>query len=339
MQKRKKVSSIDVAREAGVSRATVSYVLNNVKNVKIRPETEKRVLDAVKKLGYFPNSLGKNLKTSRSMCIGFVSKRDVSEERFSFVLKGVKKVLDDAEYCILLCSDEKDDDGIPQFLKFYYENKIDGFILLSHIEEIDMNEISSIAALAKREGIPCVFADYHFYDPDINCVDIDYAQGGYIAARYLAGKGHRKIVYIDPGTESVQEKERIHGVRKALKEAGIPPECLVIEKSMPGEMEKLSNILSKRQNFNAIIAGWIHTGYSILYLANMRGIRIPAEFDIIALAGSRYSNLIYPRITTTDLPLYELGSRSAHALLESLKGSDNTVDLKLPCKLEIRDTC
>ena len=119
--------------------------MNNVKGVKIKPETRDKVNEAARKLGYHPESTARALKTKRSMSIGIVSRRDVSEGRFMNVLRGIKAVLDRHKYSILLCSDELNSRGYPEYYSYYNEKKIDGVILLSHIESINKKEIEKAA--------------------------------------------------------------------------------------------------------------------------------------------------------------------------------------------------
>ena len=90
---KKSVSSRDVAKEAGVSQATVSYVLNNVQNVKIKPETRKAVMEAAKRLNYHPNYIAKGMKLNKSMSIGVVTEKNVTNFYFMKALEGIKDAI------------------------------------------------------------------------------------------------------------------------------------------------------------------------------------------------------------------------------------------------------
>ncbi len=337
----KKVSSLDVAKEAGVSRATVSYILNDVENVKIRPETRARVLEAVQKLGYHPNSTARALKTNKSMTIGVVSKRDVDEERFSKVLKGIKKVLDHHNYSILLCSDEEDINGKSQYYNYYKQQRIDGVLLLSYIESMDILKIRREAALIKQDRVPAIFIDYHMNDPVINCVDLDYYHGGYIAMRHLIEKNHKKVFYLDPGTDTIQEKERIRGVYEALLDADLDMSCLkvaVIKADGNGMGLDIDALLKSTKEYTALLAGWVNYGLKTLQTCSSIGIKVPEELAVMALADSRYTDLCYPRLSVSELPLYEAGRKSAERLMDLLKENSMPINIKLPCSLMLRDS-
>lgn len=333
---KKRVSSIDVAKEAGVSRATVSYVVNNTKNVSISSQTRKKVLDAVKKLGYHPDAIARALRTNKSMTIGVVSKRNIAEERFSRVLEGVNAILKSNGYSILLCSDEITDKGFPEYYCFYREKKIDGVIVLSYMEMINKKEIEKAASIVEMENIPAVFIDFHINNPMVNCVDINYYHGGYIAAEYLIKKGHKKIIYIEPGIYTVQEAERKRGVIKAFEDNGYGSRMInICNMKFPEVDMKLHEIIKNRGDYTALIASWIHYGLRTMYIVHKLDIKVPKEFAVVSLAGSKYADLCYPQLATSNLPLYEAGRKSAMILLENIKQVSIPVNILLPCSLSI----
>ena len=337
----KRVSSNDVAKEAGVSRATVSYVLNNVQGVRIKPETKEKVLTAAKRLNYHPDSMAVALKRNRSMCIGVASRRDIDEERYTKVLKGIRDVLAPKGYAILICSDEWNDKGYPEYLQYYYRKRIDGILLLSHIESIREQETEKVAAILRKEKIPSVLIDYHHNSPMVNCVDINYFHGGYIGAEFLIQKGVTQVVYLDSGTNTIQEKERIRGVRKAFEEAGREMDRITIVDVREDREEgsrRIQSILAEHRPDSAIMAGWVRYGFCALNMLNTLGYRIPQDIQVISLAGSSFSDLSYPRLTASELPLYEIGKKSAEVLLATLEEEVLPVRIQLPCRITARET-
>jgi DNA-binding LacI/PurR family transcriptional regulator len=339
---KKKVSSFDVAREAGVSRATVSYILNNVSGVKIKSQTVERVIEVARKLGYHPNVSARALKTKKSMSVGVVSKRSVDEERFTKVLKGIKEVLDKHDYSILICSDEINNTGTPQYYNYYMEDRIDGIILLSCIESIDYQKVRAQTQTLKEENIPSVLVDYHIYDPEINCVDLNYYHGGYLAADYLLNRGYNKVIFLDAGTGNVQENERISGVSKAFADRGLNEDMIDIISVGSKNFQSWTNIyrvIREMGEHNAVIASWVYFGLKVLHIAGRTGISVPRELAVISLADSGYANYCYPRLSTSMLPLHEAGKQAANLLMNTLNGEKVPVNIKLPCTLNIRKSC
>ncbi|HPT79172.1 MAG TPA: LacI family DNA-binding transcriptional regulator, partial [Candidatus Atribacteria bacterium] len=126
--RKKRVSSKDVAREAGVSQATVSYVLNNTKNVKIKPETRQAVLDAVKKLNYHPSYMARGMKLNKSMAVGVITDRSVTNYNFMKMLEGIKDELQLSNYAITLLFNKSEESFNNEILEYYNTNRFDGII-------------------------------------------------------------------------------------------------------------------------------------------------------------------------------------------------------------------
>ncbi|GKX27586.1 LacI family transcriptional regulator [Vallitalea longa] len=339
MDKSKRVTSMDVAREAGVSRATVSYILNNVQGVSIKDTTKKKVIQAAKKLGYYPDSMAVALKTNKAMSIGIVSRRNISEQRYVKFLDGIKSVLED-QYSIILCSDHTDDFGYPEYYSYYKRKKIDGILFLSYHEHIFEEKIDDYIRMSISEKIPMVFADYHLNNPMVNCVDINYYHGAYMAANYLINNGHKKIVYLTPDFNTKQEEQRIKGIEYAVKEY---EDVTLIRRdiltSNEEEKEAIIDILSNRNDYSAIITSWTKMAYTVLYQAQKLKIDIPDEISVIALAGSNFDEYTYPRLCTCNLPLYSLGQKSAKRLIEMLEDTNTLpLNITLPCELKERDS-
>lgn len=341
MSKLKRVTSSDVAREAGVSRATVSYILNNVQNVSIREETRKKVHETAKKLGYHPDSIARALKTNKSMSIGIVSKRSVSEIRYVKVLDGIKEVMSKYKYSIIICSDNIDDSGYPDYYSYYKSRKIDGVLFLSYHELMEQENIDERVNMALTDKIPIVFADYHLNNPMVNCIDINYYHGAYIATKHLIELGHKNIIYLRPDYNTEQENQRIKGVKKAIGEAtDVKLIQHIIPKGNHISNDEMKKVLSMKNKYTAIIAAWNSIAYTVIYEAQKACIRIPEELSIIALAGSNFDLFTYPRLSTCNLPLYELGKKSAEILMNLLEEPKSLpLNVSLPCNLKNRDSC
>lgn len=327
------ITSEDVAKEAGVSRATVSYVLNNVKGVKIKPETRKRVLEAARKLNYYPNSIARALKTDRSMSVGVVSRRDIADDRFSKVLRGIKDSLKTNKYSITLCRYEKDINGNREYINYFLAKKIDGVILLSAEEELSQDIIQNLISYQ----VPTVLADYHDSNKDINSININYYHGGYTATHYLIEQGYENILYFAPAIDIPQERERLKGVKTAIAESDNKINKfkeLIIGKDGAEYINSINTMLEESRGYTAVIVSWINVAYKVLSEAIKININIPEDLAVISLAGTHYAELSYPRLTTCDLPLYDLGYRSGEVLIDTINNAESkTVEESLPCKL------
>ena len=315
---KKKVTSADVAKRAGVSRTTVSYVLNKVPDVQLKEETKKKVMEAAKALGYFPNNTAQALKTNRSMSIGIVSKRKMNEYRFVSVASAIQETLRENGYNVVFCSDEQSDDYY-EYYRLYKMNKIDGLIFISHQEQIVFEEMYEQIKQINVENIPAVFVDYHFDNTNLNAVDIDYRESSYAMTTSLIAKGHKRIALVIPNRLSTQEKQRISGVEKAILEDSAV-NLDIIEGFVGSDLNQLCEKLLLSKKYSAVIASWVHVGLTLLYEANKAQMEIPKEIAIVALANNGFETMSYPKLSTVDLPLEKVGKIAAKQLLESLQG-------------------
>ncbi len=128
MKSKGSISSRDVAREAGVSQATVSYVLNNTPGVRIKHETRQAVLDAMAKLNYHPNHIARGMKLSKSMSIGVVTDRNVTNFYFMKTLEGIKDGTQSHNYSITLLFNKAGNASELEFIKYYSSYRLDGII-------------------------------------------------------------------------------------------------------------------------------------------------------------------------------------------------------------------
>jgi LacI family transcriptional regulator len=332
----KKISSKDVAKEAGVSRTTVSYVLNNTDGVKIRPETRQIVLETAKRLGYFGNSIARSMKTGKVMSIGIVSKWNVTHQRFAEVLNGIKSITSQNNFSITLCSDTMDDNGVPEFLNYYFGKKIDGIILLSAGEQLDLSIVETIVS----KNIPSVFVGYDLENFNLNCINIDYYQGAYSATEQLLKKGSNKIIALLHEIKSNQEVTRLKGIEAAINDwnnNSIKLKSIFLT-AEDNNSEVIKNILINRDDFTGIIASWRSTAFTTLYYANTLNIKIPSELSVISLDGSEFADYSFPKLSTSDLPLYEIGEKSASALINTINGLKDPVNLTVSCSLNLRES-
>lgn len=338
---KKRVTSSDVAKEAGVSRATVSYILNNTEGSRISRETRQKVLKAAKKLGYHMDINAQAMKTNRSMSIGVVSRRNIAESRFTNVLGGIKEVLSQKKYSILLCSDEVDEMGIPEYYRLYRSKKIDGIIFISYQEQMVIERADERAERMLAEQIPCVFADYHLKNPMVNCVDINYFHGAYIVTKYLLEKGYKKVAFLVPDLDTEQERQRMQGVNRAVEEVNnVSLTVYRISRQAAGFTNDIVNVLENMERFDAVILAWASLAAFALYHTNRMKIKVPEEIAVISLAYEQAARYTFPHLTACDLPLFEVGQKSAEILIEQINGNDDMpVSIALPCRLKIGESC
>ncbi|NLC43597.1 MAG: LacI family transcriptional regulator, partial [Clostridiales bacterium] len=192
MQKKNRVSSKDVAKEAGVSQATVSYVLNNVEHIKIRPETRQAVWDAVKKLNYYPSHIARGMKHNRSMSVGVITDRSVTNYNFMKTLEGIKNGLSQFNYSITLLFDTQLEYFQTEIMSYYKTNRLDGFIFaFADIED-------SLREILDAKEVPYVVIDSHTSDRNAHEVATDHLAHLPELTALFKAKGANKMAYVGP---------------------------------------------------------------------------------------------------------------------------------------------
>ncbi len=205
-----------IAKEAGVSIATVSRVMNNTASVS--EKSKKRVLDAVKKLNYVPNSVARSLSTSTSSLVGVVIP-DINNPFFSLALQGLTRTADERGLNIFLYNTDENSAREHQILQSLREHRLCGII----ITPVSSTDLETERRLKEFEalGIPVVLLDRELQDAEFDRVVSDDENGSFWAVSELIRLGHRKIAIITGPEDSRPGHERLSGYQRALQENGI----------------------------------------------------------------------------------------------------------------------
>lgn len=209
-----KITLKDVAQLAGVSVATVSYVLNRSPNQKISKETRARVREAARALSYMPNTSAQSLRSNRSGCIGVAINKEFTIPRYAQTLQGIRQVLEENGYQLMICSTEVLRGEHPDYLNAYFSRAVDGII---HIGADNKDLPPEMEEVILRHGIPAVVFDCSS-NSRVSSVQINYFTGARDLVLYMADCGVRNIHYIRPAIDTVQERRREQGILRAIYE-------------------------------------------------------------------------------------------------------------------------
>ncbi len=207
----------EIAREAGVSIATVSRVINHSNAVS--EKSYRRVMDAVRKFNYVPNSTARSLSTSTSTSIGVVIP-DINNPFFSLLLEGITRVADERGYHVLLFNTAENTDREHQVLQTMREHRLRG-IIITPVSEQDPDTMKRLHNF-ETLGIPVVLLDREVDSQFFDRVVTDDERGVYAAISELIRVGHRRIAIITGPEASRPGRERLRGYYRALREHGLP---------------------------------------------------------------------------------------------------------------------
>src|SRR5690625_422296 len=207
------ITIYDVAREANVSMATVSRVVNNNPNVK--PTTRKKVLETIKRLGYRPNAVARGLASKKTTTIGVIIP-DISNLIYAELARGIEDIATMYKYNIILSNSDQQLQKEIQLINTLLEKQVDGLLFMgSQITDEHMQAFTT-------SPVPIILSATHDPERELPSVNIDYKQATYDATQLLIGHGHQRIGYITgPLEDPVAGGMRFEGYKEALAGAGI----------------------------------------------------------------------------------------------------------------------
>lgn len=318
---KRSVSSRDVAREAGVSQATVSYVLNNVQGIKIKQETKDAVLLAAKKLNYHPDLIARSMRLKKSMSIGIVTDKSASSLFFMSALEGIKNALLPFNYSLTLCFNKTHDLEEAEYIKYYNSNRIDGFIFA--YAQVSENEINYM----QENSIPFVIIDTNVSSEIVHIVRTDMKNAINEAILELKTNGIDEIGYIGNGAldkNSRKYNEYINGLNKNT----ISINNDLIYKMPNSDNDNFKNIesffMNNKKIPRAVFCDRQNIAYDLLKYAMIHNIKIPYDMSVILIATSQFAQFTYPSLSTIEAPVYDMGYLGGEMLLNIM--NDNTYD-------------
>ena len=325
----------DVAREAGVSIATVSRVLNDIDVV--NEETKKKVQEAIKKLGYRPNIVARSLKTQRTRTIGIIVP-DISSQVYPEIVRGAEDVANIYKYNVMLCNSDCDGEKEKEYIKVLKEKMVDGVLYMSSSLEQDTLD------LINELDIKTVLVETSNKDNALPSVSIDNVSGAYEATKYLLNKGRKNIAFIGI---SKSEKNawgmRFEGYEKALVEAGIEVDenlCFFQNLKIKTGRKGVSELLSRGCKFDGIVCASDEIAMGAINTLRENNINVPVDVSVIGFNGIEMAKNFYPTITTIEQPMYDMGSVAMRMLIKLLNKQqlDNPY-FELPYIFIERESC
>jgi len=324
----------DVAREAHVSVATVSRLLNNQGTVS--PDTAERVYAAIQKLSYEPNILARNFRRNESRVMLILSP-NVTNPYYAHILSGIGDAATKLGYSALICNTEDDPAREREALEMLKRRRADGAILMA-------SNIGCQWLLEYANHYPIVQCSE--YDPqvDIPHVSIDNYLATQQAMEYLLSLGHRRIAIISSENAYISTSLRLQGYKDTLEKHGIAPQEDYIryasrDYSFKSGKLKAKELLNVTPRPTALFCISDTLALGAIISAKEMGYRVPEDVTVVGFDDVEYTTMFHPYITTIAQPCYELGRQSVHLLYaEMTQGKEIPHQLILEHKLIIRES-
>ncbi len=329
-----KITMKDIAKEANVSVATVSHVLNGTK--KIGEEKHKKIMSIIEKYNYIPNSTAKNLRQMKTKTAGLV----VSSFPDSFVtemIHGVEERAREAGYNLLLVNTNEDKNYEEETMNLLYSKMVDGVILSP-----TTNDVGYIKPFLDN-NFPIVLVNRQDYNiKNTPRVTGDNYQTGYDATKHLLSHGHRDIGFIYATRNVTTTDDRIQGYIDALKDYDIPFQESYLESgyaTVNGGINAVKSLLNREANITALfIQNDLMTMGAISKLKELN-IHIPNDIAIVGFGDFPSSTIIDPPVTNIILPPDTIGKTAFDVLLNKVNNPDYMKNIELPPTLIVRNSC
>lgn len=336
----RRVTAADVGRDAGVSRTTVSFVLNNVEGMRISAETAQRVVDSARRLNYHPHASARRLVTGKTGIIAYITRQE-SEEAFADtfllqVLNGVQTAAKKHGYEVLFAPIPFDDET-ERCTRLLQGRHVDGLIISG-----PRHNDAEICKLIENNSQ--VVVQGHWTDMDVASVDIDNVKAAEMATEHLIQHGHERlgmVVHAPRGYTSADS--RVEGFLRALRKHDLKARDGYIQHAnftMESGATALEAIMRRNPRPTAVFISSDTVAFGALHAARKLGLETPGDLAIAGFDDVPLACYSFPTLTTVRLPAFGTGWAAANLLIRMVSSEEEVEKMiVLESELIIRESC
>jgi DNA-binding LacI/PurR family transcriptional regulator len=324
-----------VARRAGVSRATVSRVVNGSTTVAVA--IREAVNQAVEELGYVPNQAARSLVTQRTESIALIlpetANRVFSDDMFfPAVIRGVSSELEAADKQLVLMMA-----GSPAS-----HDRVERYAMAGHVDGVmfaSMHGADPLPGTLARLGMPVVCSGRPMSPPEtpIPYVDVDHFGGVTAAVRHLLVTGHRRIATIAGPQDMVAGIDRLNGYRAAMTDAGLPEHTAIGDFTRESGVRAMLQLVADDPRLDAVFVASDMMAHGALQALRDAGRRVPEDVAVIGFDDFEISRYSDPPLTTVRQPIVDMGRTMARQMLGLVEGKTDVPEaVVLPTELVVR---
>lgn len=332
----KRVTMRQIALAAGVSRTTVSFVLNNVPGIAISPETRQRILDAARTLNYVPDAAAQSLVSRRAGAIALVLRRSphqvVSDAFLAPVVQGIAAAVRGRGYHVLIEPVAPEDEAVD-YSDLFRSRRADGILVSG--PRLDDSQLDQVY----NSDIPLVLMG-QLPGSSIPFVDVDNVRGARVAVQHLISLGHQQIACITNAPLAyTASQDRLTGYQQALEAAGIPYDKSLIrtgdftdesgESAMRDILEHCSPLPT------AVFVASDVVALGVLAAAQKAGLRIPTDLALVGFDDIPLAQYVDPPLSTVRLPAYGLGWGAGDMLARLIEEPDEVQQTQILLDTEL----
>ena len=339
----KRPTQIDVAHKAGVSRATVSYVLNGVTNgkVPISDETRRRVLDAIEEMGYVPDARARALRSGDTKTLGLIIP-DIRSPHLWETAEGIEQEARDAGYHLLVSNIALRHEYANEIFTDLSHRRIDGLILMGSFTVASEQSHDSLNRFFKRQ-LPIVeMSDHYHVRYEVDRVSSSYYEAATEAMSYLFGLKHERIGLLYGVEMPELANDRMQPYRECLTAAGLPVEEELIVRCGPtieDGYRATFRLLELPRRPTAIIVVNDLLAIGAMRAISEAGLRIPADISLLSFDDIPMAKYLVPSLTTVSKDINSLGRAAVKLLLARIKQPERPLHSEQrPARLIIRES-
>ncbi|MBZ0282057.1 MAG: LacI family transcriptional regulator [Anaerolineae bacterium] len=306
----KRPTQKDVAQRAGVSRSTVSYVLNDQTELKIpiSDETRQRVMDAIAELGYEPDARAQSLRSGSTNIVGVIIPV-IQNPFFWQILSGISESLQEAGYSLHLTHHPLDQQQEANTIRELTRQPVDGFILLAAAKYL----LPRLTDYLRKSGRPVV--EITAAKAEFDHVVHAYSSGTRELMAHLLELGHRRIGFIYGISNEVQGFDRLLIYREVLEEAGLQPNEIHCSESLKDAYQAAYTLLSEPDRPTALLVINDMLAVAVIRAANDLGLTVPGDISVAGFDDIPFSDFTSPRLTTVSGMAEDSGRDAVRLLL------------------------
>ncbi len=327
------ITIYDVAREANVSMATVSRVVNGNPNVK--PTTRKKVLATIERLGYRPNAVARGLASKKTTTVGAIIP-DISNIFFSELARGIEDIATMYKYNIILSNSDSNKEKELQLINTMLEKQVDGILFMGgNITEEHIQQF-------KSASVPVVLAATYDSTDVIPSVNIDYELAAYEATKELIASNNEQPALVASTAETMVNNLKYEGYLRALKEANIEvDEAFIIkgEYSYNGGLLAVDKMLELDKLPSSVFVTFDEIAIGVIHGFQDHGYKIPEDVQVFGFDNTKLAKMVRPTLSTVVQPMYDIGAVAMRLLTKHMNKEEVTdKNVVLPHRLEKRNS-
>ncbi|UOQ46128.1 catabolite control protein A [Halobacillus salinarum] len=296
------VTIYDVAREANVSMATVSRVVNGNPNVK--PATRKKVHDAIERLGYRPNAVARGLASKKTTTVGVIIP-DISSIFFAELARGIEDIATMYNYNIILSNSDQNKDKELHLINTMLGKQVDGLVFMGgKITEDHIREF-------KSSSVPIALAATVDETGETPAVNINYEQAAYEATELLLSHNQKEVAFVSGPANTQVNSQKLEGYKRAMKEYGFDqPEQWIVsgDYTYDSGIEALDQLLQLEKRPSAVFVASDEMALGVIHGAQDKGMKVPEDLEVVGFDNTRLSTMVRPTLSTVVQPMYDIGA-------------------------------